>query len=113
MPVIFTMRYNGTLLKMESGLENPVEYELPIGNELVFMNNFIGKYIVFKWEKEIYCIACGRKINKSFALGQFPTLMKLAKVIPIFKAGIVTDVNNYRPISLLPIFSKILEKTKN
>ena len=63
------MRYNGTLLKMESRLENPVEYELPIGNELVFMNNLIGKYIVFKWEKEIYCIACGRKINKSFAQG--------------------------------------------
>ena len=63
------MRYNGTLLKMESRLENPVEYELPIGNELVFMNNLIGKYIVFKWEKEIYCIACGRKTNKSFAQG--------------------------------------------
>jgi len=63
------MRYNGTLLKMESGLENPVEYELPIGNELVFMNSLIGKYIVFNWEKEIYCIACGRKTNKSFAQG--------------------------------------------
>ena len=63
------MLYNGTLLKMETKLENPVEYELPIGDELVFMNNLIGKYIIFKWGKEIYCISCGRKTNKSFAQG--------------------------------------------
>ena len=63
------MLYNGTLLKMETKLENPVEYDLPIGDELVFMNNLIGKYIIFKWEKEIYCISCGRKTNKSFAQG--------------------------------------------
>ena len=63
------MLYNGTLLKMETKLENPVEYELPIGDELVFMNNLIGKYIIFNWRKEIYCISCGRKTNKSFAQG--------------------------------------------
>ena len=68
-PVILTMRYNGTLLKMETKLEKPIEYELPIGDELVYMNNLIGKYIVFKWEKEIYCVACGRKTSKSFAQG--------------------------------------------
>jgi len=55
------MNYSGTLLKMETKLENPVEYELPIGDELVFMNHLIGKYIIFKWNKEIYCIGCGRK----------------------------------------------------
>ena len=69
MRVIFTMNYSGILLKMETKLENPVEYELPIGDELVFMNHLIGKYIVFKWDKDIYCIACGRKTNKSFAQG--------------------------------------------
>ena len=42
------MLYNGTLLKMETKLENPVEYELPIGDELVFMNNLIGKYIILR-----------------------------------------------------------------
>ena len=47
MRVIFTMNYSGTLLKMETKLENPVEYELPIGDELVFMNHLIGKYIIF------------------------------------------------------------------
>ena len=36
--------------------------------------------------------------------------MKLAKVIRIFKIGLRSDVNNYRPRSLLPIFSKLLEK---
>ena len=41
---------------METNLENPVNYELPIGDELIYMNHLIGKYIVFKWEKEIYCI---------------------------------------------------------
>ena len=48
--------------------------------------------------------------NLSFALGQFPNLMKLAKVIPIFKADLTIEFNNYRPISLLAILSKILEK---
>ena len=68
-PVILTMRYNGTLLKMETKLVNPIEYELPSGDELIYMNPLIGKYIALKWLKEIYCVACGRKTNKSFAQG--------------------------------------------
>ena len=63
------MNYNGPLLKMQTNLQNPVEYELPIGDELIYMNSLIGKYIIFKWEKEIFCIHCGRKTNKSFAQG--------------------------------------------
>ena len=63
------MNYSGTIHKMQTKLKNPVEYELPIGDELVFMNHLIGKYIVFAWEKKIYCIGCGRKTNKSFAQG--------------------------------------------
>jgi len=68
-PVILTMRYNGTLLKMEVKLANPIEYELPIGDELIYINHLLGKYITFKWLKEIYCVVCGRKTNKSFAQG--------------------------------------------
>ncbi len=49
-------------------------------------------------------------INISFETGIFPLGMKLAKIIPIFKSGSLFDVNNYRPISLLSVFSKILEK---
>ena len=49
-------------------------------------------------------------INKSMLLREVPKDMKLAKVIPIFKSGDRTLLTNYRPISLLPSISKMLEK---
>ena len=49
-------------------------------------------------------------LNLSLQTGIFPNLMKLAKVIPIFKSGSKLLVTNYRPISLLSVFSKIFEK---
>ena len=49
-------------------------------------------------------------INKSFITGKFPDYLKIARVIPVFKAGDKKDISNYRPISILSIFSKIYEK---
>ena len=48
--------------------------------------------------------------NISLNTGVFPSSMKLAKVIPVFKKGDQNNCNNYRPISVLPIFSKIVEQ---
>ena len=48
--------------------------------------------------------------NLSFSTGIFPSEMKIAKVIPLFKNGNKSDFSNYRPISLLSQFPKILEK---
>jgi len=49
-------------------------------------------------------------INNSFAKGIFPSALKIAKVFPIRKDGSKSEIGNYRPISLLPSFSKIYEK---
>ena len=48
--------------------------------------------------------------NASLISGIFPNLLKVAKIVPIFKSGDKCDIKNYRPISLLTFFSKLLEK---
>ena len=49
-------------------------------------------------------------INKSLLQGKFPELFKIARVLPLYKAGNRLYRNNYRPISILNPLSKILEK---
>ena len=49
-------------------------------------------------------------INESFSKGVFPEKLKLAKVIPLFKGGDRCETKNYRPMSILPIFDKIIER---
>lgn len=49
-------------------------------------------------------------INASLISGKFPKQLKIAKIIPIFKKGSEFLVECYRPVSLLPSFSKIFER---
>ena len=49
-------------------------------------------------------------INKSMEIGTVPDACKIAKVVPIYKAKDKELFTNYRPISLLPSVSKLLEK---
>jgi len=48
--------------------------------------------------------------NLSIKLSIFPDKCKIAKLKPLFKKGSKTEPKNYRPISLLPLISKIFEK---
>ena len=48
--------------------------------------------------------------NQSLVTGIFPSDWKMAKVSPIFKNGSKSDLNNYRPISVIPTVAKIFEK---
>ena len=48
--------------------------------------------------------------NLSLFTGVFPDELKLAKVVPLYKAGDAQKFSNYRPVSVLPVFSKILER---
>ena len=49
-------------------------------------------------------------VNQAFLKGTFPSKLKIAKVVPAFKKGDPEIRSNYRPIYLLPIFSKMFEK---
>ena len=49
-------------------------------------------------------------LNQSLSTGIFPDRLKIAKIIPLFKKEDPHKLDNYRPISLLPAFSKIFEK---
>ena len=49
-------------------------------------------------------------LNQSLSIGIFPDILKMSKIIPLFKKEDPHKLDNYRPISLLPAFSKIFEK---
>ena len=60
-------------------------------------------------ESLIHCLA--HIFNLSLSEGKFLSPFKKSKVIPVYKnKGEKSDMNNYRPISLLPVLSKILER---
>ena len=48
--------------------------------------------------------------NKSLSEGQLPPNMKIANITPVYKGGDPSQPTNYRPVSLLPIVSKLLER---
>ena len=65
----------------------------------------LAKYVIGAISKPLTEI-----INCSILKGVVPNSLKLAKITPIFKAGDRNLLTNYRPISILPYFSKFFEK---
>ena len=49
-------------------------------------------------------------INMSLHCGVEPTERKAARVVPLFKKGKAENMDNYRPISIMPAISKVLER---
>lgn len=70
------MGKQGILEKMRVELANPVQYSLPLTNELVPMNELLGKEISLTWAHEIRCLCCGKATKKSFGQGYcYPCFM--------------------------------------
>ena len=65
---------------------------------------------IMKQVSNEYCIPLTHLINLSVLQGDFPSEMKLAKVLPIYKADNHQLIQNYRPISVLNFFSKVYER---
>ena len=69
------------------------------------IHNYIVKQCI-----ELLKVPLTNIYNASLESGTFPDKLKIEKVIPVHKKGDTRDINNYRPIALLSIFSKLLEK---
>lgn len=71
---------SGNILKMTSTLSNPVEYSLPLSDNELPMNQFIGREIELKFNGQINCIASNELIKKSYNSGySYKSLMTLAR----------------------------------
>ena len=66
--------------------------------------------IILKSFKLFFSAWLSRLVNLCFEVGVFPDILKTAKITPLHKKDSKLDVINYRPISLLSVFSKIYEK---
>lgn len=78
------MKTTGHLNKMVTTLgsdsESIVQYHLPLDDERILLNDFIGKKIKLSYAGDIHCIECGRKTKKSFNQGYcYPCFQSLAK----------------------------------
>ena len=72
------------------------------------IDNLSGKFL--KDGAAVLAKPISQICNLSIKYSHFPTDCKIAKLKPLFKKGSRTAPKNYRPISLLPLISKIIEK---
>ena len=69
----------GCIKKLKSELTSPIQYQLPLGEQLVDLNQYIGRAIKLTHTGNIYCLNCSKKTKKSFSQGFcFNCMRKLA-----------------------------------
>ena len=66
--------------------------------------------VFLKYCAESLCTTLTYIVNESLRTGEVPDSYKLAYVCPVYKTGAQDAASNYRPVSLLPVTSKLLEK---
>jgi hypothetical protein len=70
----------GPLKKMPTRFDNPVQYDLPLGDKRIGLNSLIGKPIKLTYTGHIFCVHCNRPIKKSFNQGYcYPCFISLAQ----------------------------------
>ena len=90
------MRKSGTLRKMDSRLENPVQYGISLDEKQIPLNPLIGSNTKLVFTGNIFCIECGRKTKKSFNQGYFILVFRnsnsFLRVLFILKNVVVKKV---------------------
>ena len=77
-------------------------------NKATGIDNLAGRFL--KDGSNILYTTIAKICNLSIKLASFPDKCKVAKIKPLHKKGLKTDPKNFRPISLLPLISKIIER---
>jgi len=72
------------------------------------IDNLSGRFL--KDGSKILSVPIAQICNLSIKLSLVPDACKVSKLKPLYKKGSKTEPKNYRPISLLPLISKVLEK---
>ena len=108
----FMYRPNSPDSSFAFNLVTPAEVELEILR--IPINKSHGLYScptqLLKYSSNVISSTLAEIINLSISTGMYPTKLKMAKIIPIFKAEDNTNANNYRPIALLSNLNRIFEK---
>ena len=96
-------------------LENTFSYTciLPeeVLTELLKLNIHKSSPNILKMSATVIYESLTHIFNVSLCTGNFPSKLKLARITPLYKSGDIVDMNNYRPISVLPSLSiSYLEK---
>lgn len=107
---------------VRSKVPTTTEFNIPLTN-IMFIHNFLSNLNVnkstgfdnigpriLKMSADVLAPSLMFIVNTSLITGEFPCSWKEAKVKPLFKSGAKDDKNNYRPISILPTVSKLIEK---
>ena len=102
---------------MSQPCENTIFLEDCTGDEVVnIIKDFAnGKssdipIVLIKQSSMITAPYLASLFNICISSGDFPDILKIAKITPIYKKGDRENIENYRPISTLPVFGKIFEK---
>ena len=65
---------------------------------------------VLKRSAKLISVPLSRLYNNCMQKGEFPKVFKTGKITPVFKKGNKECIENYRPVSILPVFGKVFEK---
>ena len=108
-------QYLPRITSSESFSFNPVlPGEIEVEIKSLPPNKALGLYSfpvkILKSARQLLSKPLATIMNRSIESGIYPSKLKLAKVVPVFKSEDEIDPNNYRPISLLSIFNRIFEK---
>ena len=61
--------FTGQISKLNAQLLQPIEYFLPIGDQIIPINNYINSEFEINFTNTIFCINCNKKIKKTFMQG--------------------------------------------